>query len=245
MNNRLREMDQLKKDFVANVSHELRTPISTILGYTELLLDPAYDGETSVILERIVDGGRNVSELMVSLVEFSRTETGTMSLSLKEVSMRELFDTLEIMTLRLVKGRPIRFRWQIDPAVASIKTDPKKLQQILMHLLTNAVKFTQKGEIALEVKPYGDSAGEIVEIAVSDTGIGINKGDQEIIFDQFRQLDGSSTRQYGGTGLGLTLCKKLAQSLGGRIEVQSELGYGSTFSLILPAKGYQELQSAA
>ncbi len=245
MNNRLREMDQQKKHFVANVSHELRTPISTILGYTELLLDPAYDGETRVILERIVDGGQNVSELMDSLLEFSRTETGTMSLSLREVSMRELFDTLETMTLRLVKGRPIRFRWQIDPAVAAMNTDPKKLQQILMHLLTNAVKFTEKGEIALEVKPYGASADDIVEIAVSDTGVGINKGDQEIIFDEFRQLDGSSTRQYGGTGLGLSLCKKLAQSLGGRIDVQSKLGIGSTFSLILPANGSQELQSAA
>jgi signal transduction histidine kinase len=244
MNSRLRDMDQQKKHFVANVSHELRTPISTILGYTELLLDPAFVGETRISLERIVNGGRTVSELMDRLLEFSRTEIGTMSLSFKEVNIREIVETLEIMTLRLVKGRPIGFRWQIDPSIAAVKTDPKKLQQILMHLLTNSVKFTQKGEISIDVKPYGDKAGEFVEIAVSDTGIGINKEDQEIIFDEFRQLDGSSTRQYGGTGLGLSLCKKLAQSLGGRIEVQSELGIGSTFSLILPGNGSQNLHSA-
>ena len=236
MNKELIDMAQQKKQFVANISHELRTPISTILGYTELLLDPAFKGESGIILERIVNGGRSVSELMDSLLEFSRTESGTMSLRLEEVDVRELFGTLETMTVRLIKGYPIRMRWQIDPSLAAIKTDPKKLQQILIHLLTNAVKFTERGEIALEIKPYGEKCYDFVEISVSDTGIGISKCDQEIIFEEFRQLDGSSTRKFGGTGLGLSLCKKLAQSLGGRIEVQSEVGHGSTFSLILPVK---------
>jgi len=236
MNKELIGMDQQKKQFVANISHELRTPISTILGYTELLLDPAFNGESGIILERIVNGGRSVSELMDSLLEFSRTESGTMSLRLEEVDVRELFGTLETMTVRLIKGYPIRMRWQIDPSLAAIKTDPKKLQQILIHLLTNAVKFTERGEIALEIKYYGEKRYDFVEISVSDTGIGISKCDQEVIFEEFRQLDGSSTRKFGGTGLGLSLCKKLAQSLGGRIEVQSEVGHGSTFSLILPVK---------
>ncbi len=236
MNKELIDMAQQKKQFVSNISHELRTPISTILGYTELLLDPAFKGESGIILERIVNGGRSVSELMDSLLEFSRTESGTMSLRLEEVDVRELFGTLETMTVRLIKGYPIRMRWQIDPSLAAIKTDPKKLQQILIHLLTNAVKFTERGEIALEIKPYGEKCYDFVEISVSDTGIGISKCDQEIIFEEFRQLDGSSTRKFGGTGLGLSLCKKLAQSLGGRIEVQSEVGHGSTFSLILPVK---------
>jgi signal transduction histidine kinase len=237
MNKRLIGMDQQKKQFVANISHELRTPISTILGYTELLLDPAFKGESRNILERIVNGGRSVSGLMDSLLEFSRTESGTMSLTLEQVDIRELLGTLETMTGRLVRGSPIVLRWQIDPSLSPIKTDPKKLQQILIHLLTNAVKFTERGEIALEIKPHGEKGGDFVEISVSDTGIGISKCDQEIIFEEFRQLDGSSTRKFGGTGLGLSLCKKLAQSVGGRIEVQSEVGHGSTFSLILPVKG--------
>jgi signal transduction histidine kinase len=244
MNKRLIGMDQQKKQFVANISHELRTPISTILGYTELLLDPEFNGESRIILERIVNGGRSVSGLMDSLLEFSRTESGTMSLSLEEVDIRELFGTLETMTGRLVRGSSIRLRWQIDPSLAAIKTDPKKLQQIMIHLLTNAVKFTESGEIALEIKPHEEKGGNFVEISVSDTGIGISKCDQEIIFEEFRQLDGSSTRKFGGTGLGLSLCKKLAQSVGGRIEVQSEVGHGSTFSLILPVKGSLESPAA-
>ncbi|MFQ5815927.1 MAG: ATP-binding protein [Candidatus Hydrothermarchaeaceae archaeon] len=244
MNKKLIGMDQQQKQFVANISHELRTPISTILGYTELLLDPEFNGERRIILERIVNGGRSVSGLMDSLLEFSRMESGTLSLGLEEVGVRELFGTLETMTVRLVKGSPIRLRWQIDPSISAIKTDPKKLQQILIHLLTNSVKFTERGEIALEVKPYWDNGYDFVEISVSDTGIGISKCDQEIIFEEFRQLDGSSTRKFGGTGLGLSLCKKLAQSLGGRIEVQSEVGHGSTFSLILPVKGSLESPAA-
>lgn len=115
-----------------------------------------------------------------------------------------------------------------------IYTDPKRLQQILMHLLTNAVKFTDQGEIAVEVRthPWGDQSG--VEISVSDTGIGIGEENRDIIFEEFRQLDGSSTRRYGGTGLGLNLCRKLAEGLGGKIKVESSVGQGSTFSLILP-----------
>ena len=106
------------------------------------------------------------------------------------------------------------------------------------------MKFTERGEIALEIKPHGGKGRDFIEISVSDTGIGISKCDQEIIFEEFRQLDGSSTRKFGGTGLGLSLCKKLAQSLDGRIEVQSEVGHGSTFSLILPVKGSLESPAA-
>jgi two-component system chemotaxis sensor kinase CheA len=108
-----------------------------------------------------------------------------------------------------------------------------------MHLLTNALKFTERGEIALEFRVHSEGEHEFVEFSVSDTGIGIGQRDQEIVFEEFRQLDGSSTRQYGGTGLGLSLCQKLAQSLGGRIQVESEVGQGSTFSLILPLQRSQ------
>ena len=167
-----------------------------------------------------------------------------MSLSLEEVDVRELLGTLVTMTGRLVKGSPIRLRWQIDSSITAIKTEPKKLQQILIHLLTTAVKFTERGEIALKIKPHGEKGRDFIEISVSDTGIGISKCDQEIIFEECRQLDGSSTRKFGGTGLGLSLCKKLAQSLDGRIEVQSEVGHGSTFSLILPVKGSLESPAA-
>ncbi|MCH8055630.1 MAG: hypothetical protein IH857_05700 [Deltaproteobacteria bacterium] len=237
MNKRLIESDKLKKQFVANISHELRTPISTILGYAEVLLDPGFPGDARVILERVVTNGQDLSQLIDSLLDFSRVETGAVEARLRMVKVRELFQLLEMMAQRVIKKRPIRFRVHIGSQMDVIETDPKKLQQLLMHLLTNALKFTERGEIVLEIKPVFERGDPLVEISVSDTGIGINEQDQEIIFEEFRQLDGSSTRRYGGTGLGLGLCKKLAQSLGGRIEVESEIGRGSKFSLILPPRG--------
>lgn len=236
MNNRLIEVDQLKKQFVANISHELRTPISTILGYSEVLQGRAFAGDARTILERMVTSSQDLSHLMDSLLDFSRMETGTLTTSLQEVNLQEVLQSLEIMTRRLIKERPIRFRIQIESPLYVLETDPKKLQQILMHLLTNALKFTETGEIALEVRTIAGRGDAFVEMSVSDTGIGISQRDQEVIFEEFRQVDGSSTRKYGGTGLGLSLCKKLAQSLGGRIEVESEIGQGSTFSLILPLR---------
>ena len=236
LNKRLIEVDRQKKQFVANISHELRTPISTILGYSEVLLDASFGGDARAVLERVVTNGQELSQLMDSLLDFSRVETGSTTVDVQQVNIREMLHSLEIMATRLIKGRPIRIRIEIEPLVEVIETDPKKLQQILMQLLTNAVKFTERGEIALEMKSCSDPEQAFVEISVSDTGIGISKQDQEVIFEEFRQLDGSSTRQYGGTGLGLGLCKKLVQSLGGRIEVESQIGQGSVFNLVLPAR---------
>ncbi|MBI3000017.1 MAG: GAF domain-containing sensor histidine kinase [Deltaproteobacteria bacterium] len=234
MNQRLVEADRLKKEFVANISHELRTPISAILGYTEVLLDPGFRGDVNPILERLVSSGQNLSQLMDSLLDFSRMEAGTLSMTLQEVNLREILQSLEIMTRRLIKERPIRFRVQVDTPTAQIETDAQKLQQILMHLLTNALKFTERGEIELRVRGVTEADATFLEISVADTGIGIRERDQELVFEDFRQLDGSSTRRYGGTGLGLSLCRRLAQSLGGKITLDSEVGKGSVFSLMLP-----------
>lgn len=234
MNQRLVDADRLKKEFVANISHELRTPISAILGYTEVLLDPGLREDVHPILERLVSSGQNLSELMDSLLDFSRMEAGTLTMTLQEVNLREILQSLEIMTRRLIKERPIRFRFQVDAPAETIETDAKKLQQILMHLLTNALKFTERGEISLQVRGVTEVEATFLEISVMDTGIGISKQDQELIFEDFRQIDGSSTRKYGGTGLGLSLCRRLAQSLGGKITLDSAVGKGSVFSLMLP-----------
>jgi len=243
LNRKLVEGDRQKKQFVANISHELRTPISTILGYSEVLLDASFTGDKRAILERVVTNGQELSQLMDSLLDFSRIEAGSTEATLQEVRIGEVLGSLETMTKRLIKGRPIQFRVHIEPLLEVIETDAKKLQQILMQLLTNALKFTEKGEIALKMKSCLEKDAPFVEISVSDTGIGISKRDQDLIFEEFRQLDGSSTRQYGGTGLGLSLCKRMAQSLGGKIAVESEPGQGSVFSLMLPIRRY-ELQVA-
>jgi signal transduction histidine kinase len=234
MNKRLIDTDRLKKQFVANICHELRTPISTILGYTEVLLDPTFAGDRRVILDRVVTNGRDLFQLMDSLMNFSRLEADTMPTNLKAIDIREIAQSVGLMAERLIKKRPVKFRLDIAPSVGIIDSDPSKLQQILMQLLTNAIKFTERGEIALTVRTVLAEGTSLVEIVVSDTGVGIDKRNQGIIFEEFRQLDGSSTRQYGGVGVGLSLCKKLAESLGGKIQVESEVGKGSRFSLLLP-----------
>ncbi len=231
---RLVENDRWKKQFVANVCHELRTPVSAIIGYSEVLLDPNFRGDRRFFLERLVSSGQGLSQLMDNLMNFSRIEVGGFLTQLETIKLKEILTALEMMSRRIIRERPIAFRVTLDPDIDSLRTDPKKLQQILVNLLTNAVKFTRQGSIDVTVRAKAADDDGFFEIAVADTGIGIKKEDLEIIFEDFRQLDGSSTRQYGGTGVGLGVCRKLAESLGGKIQVQSEVGVGSIFSLLLP-----------
>jgi signal transduction histidine kinase len=235
---RLIEMDRVKKQFVANICHELRTPVSTIIGYAEvLLLDPHLRGEARTVLDRLVNNGQELADLMDNLMNFSRMETETSTAQFEVVKLKEILLGLEMMTQRLIRERPIQFGVTMESTIETIESDAQKLQQILVQLLTNALKFTERGRIDLTIQLVNEGVEDFVRITVADTGIGIKKEDQEIIFEDFRQLDGSSSRNYGGTGLGLGLCKKLAAALGGTIQVSSEVGVGSVFSLLLPVKG--------
>ena len=235
-NRKLIEMDRRKKDFVANICHELRTPISTIIGFAEVLRDPNSKADPRDILNRLVNNGQELSDLMDNLMNFSRMESDAGSAQFELVKLREILAALEMMTQRLIRERPIEFGIHIEAPVETIESDGQKLQQILVQLLTNALKFTEKGRIELSIRTRTHDSEQYLEIAVADTGIGIRHEDQKVIFEDFRQLDGSSTRQYGGTGLGLGLCRKLAAALGGEIRVASELGVGSVFSLLLPIR---------
>jgi signal transduction histidine kinase len=232
---RLIDEDRVKKDFVANVCHELRTPLSTIIGYGEILLDDKnLGGRTREMLERMVNNGQDLSGLMDGLLNFSRMKGDSVPNRLEHVNVRDVVAGVGIMTQRLIRGRPIQFRLNIESAVETIQSDPRKLQEILVQLLTNALKFTERGEVELKLRSGFDGENDFLEIAVADTGIGIDKRDQELIFEGFRQLERSSTRRYGGTGVGLSLCRQLAEALGGKITVRSEIGAGSVFSFILP-----------
>jgi signal transduction histidine kinase len=233
-NKKLLEMDRVKKHFVANICHELRTPVSTIIGYSEVLLDPDFSGDARDMLKRLVNNGQELAQLMDNLLNFSRMEADTAYTQFEVVKLREILTALEMMTQRLIRERPIEFRINMESSIETIESDGQKLQQILVQLLTNAVKFTEKGRIEVNVRTVPDEQGQSVEIAVADTGIGIDQQNYELIFEDFRQLDGSSTRQYGGTGVGLGLCQRLARALGGKISVTSELGIGSVFKLLLP-----------
>ncbi|HEU4340284.1 MAG TPA: ATP-binding protein [Candidatus Binatia bacterium] len=236
VNKKLLEMDRVKKQFVANICHELRTPVSTIIGYGEVLRDPSFTGDARDILDRMVANGQELASLMDNLMNFSRLEADTSYAQFEVVRLREILAGLEMMTQRLIRERPIQFGINLESPIETIESDAQKLQQILVQLLTNALKFTEKGKIELNVRFSHQGVDKFLEIAVADTGIGIKREDQDVIFEDFRQLDGSSSRQYGGTGLGLGLCKKLAAALGGRIQVSSEPGVGSVFSLLLPVK---------
>ena len=235
-NRKLIEMDRVKKDFVANICHELRTPVSTIIGFSEVLRDMGVNGGGREILDRLVNNGQELAHLMDNLMNYSRMETDSSSAQVEIVKLKEILGGLETMTQRLIRQRPIQFGIHMEPAIETIESDRQKLQQILLELVTNALKFTEKGKIELRIRRLENCTGEILEIAIADTGIGIRREDQEVIFEDFRQLDGSSTRQYGGTGVGLGLCRKLAAALGGELHLSSELGVGSVFSLRLPLK---------
>ena len=232
--NKLLEMDRIKKNFVANICHELRTPVSTIIGYSEVLLDPSFQGNGRAILERLVNNGQELSELMDNLMNYTRIEADSAAAQFELVKLKEILNGVEMMTQRLIRQRPIRFGVNLETDIDVIESDGQKVQQILVQLLTNALKFTEKGIIEVRIRTVEHANSPFLEIAVADTGIGIKKEDQDLIFEDFRQLDGSASRHYGGTGLGLSLCKKLAAALGGDIRVDSEYGVGSVFSLLLP-----------
>ena len=236
-NQRLLQMDRVKKDFVANICHELRTPVSTIIGFSEVLRDPNFAGDRSELLSRLVNNGQELSDLMDNLMNFTRIEANGASAQFEIVKLKEILAGLQMMTRRLIRERPIEFDMRVESTIDTIESDGQKLQQILMHLLTNALKFTQKGRIELSIQQRREADRDLLEIAVADTGIGIKREDQDVIFDDFRQLEGSLTRHYGGTGLGLGLCKRLAAALGGELRVTSEIGVGSVFSLLLPLRG--------
>jgi signal transduction histidine kinase len=239
INRRLLEMDRIKKDFVANICHELRTPVSTIIGFSEILKEHTFNAGAKDVLHRLINNSQELTNLMDNLMNFSRMEADGSTAQFEIVKLTEILAALEMMTRRLIRERPIQFGIQLESAVETIESDGQKLQQILIQLVTNALKFTERGRIQLIIRKCQEAGQEMLEISVADTGIGIKREDQAVIFDDFRQVEPSSTRHYGGTGVGLGLCKKLAAALGGEMRVSSEYGVGSVFSLLLPLRGLE------
>jgi signal transduction histidine kinase len=222
-----------KSEFLANTSHELRTPLNAILGYTELVLDDIY-GEVPEkireVLERVQSNGRHLLGLINDVLDLSKIEAGQLELSVGEYSMREVVQTVTAATEALVAEKGLNFNTAIADDLPIGEGDERRITQVLLNLVGNAIKFTEAGEITIGA---GTSDG-VFQIAVSDTGPGIAPEDQQVVFDEFRQLDSSSTRTKGGTGLGLAISKRIVELHGGRIWVESELGKGSTFRFTLP-----------
>ena len=231
----LDESNRLKSEFLANVSHELRTPLNSILGFAELLRDSAKsDVKVSRYLQNIMSSGRSLLDLINDLLDLAKIEAGKMEVRSEQLSLSDLFEGLSSILRPLMEPKGLTIAVQINNDVPLMQTDAAKLQQILYNFLSNAIKFSPAGgQIELGASRQGESQ---VRIAVTDHGPGVAQDKQHMIFDKFRQIDGSHTRQYSGSGLGLSISRDLTRLLGGTIGVQSEAGLGATFWVVLPIR---------
>jgi CheY-like chemotaxis protein/CHASE3 domain sensor protein len=231
----LERANQYKSEFLANMSHELRTPLNSSLILAKLLADNK-DGnltpEQVKFARTIYSAGDDLLTLINDILDLSKIEAGQVDVSAESVALPALLDTIVKGFQPVADEKGLRLDLIVEQGVpASIETDPQRLGQILKNLLSNALKFTDRGEVSLRVFPQ---PGALVSFAVRDTGIGIPAYQQDVIFEAFRQADGSTHRKYGGTGLGLSISRDLARLLGGDIQVQSAAQMGSTFTLTLP-----------
>ncbi|HEX2642333.1 MAG TPA: ATP-binding protein [Thermoanaerobaculia bacterium] len=233
----LEQASAAKSQFLANVSHELRTPLNAILGYTHLLLE-GVSGELTrpqrEKLTRVDSNSRHLLAIINDLLDIARIESGKMPIQVERLHLPVLIDEVMAEVEPLITGTSLQVtRTQVDE-VPEIRTDRQKVKQIVLNLLSNALKFTPQGSVAVHLE-Y-DDAGEQISLAVTDTGIGISEENQKTIFEAFGQADSSYAKRQNGTGLGLSICRRLANILGGRITLVSQLGAGSTFTLYLPTR---------
>jgi signal transduction histidine kinase len=227
---------RLKSEFLASMSHELRTPINALLGYTSLMRDRIYGDITkrqAEALDRMFAASQHLLELVNDVLDLAKIEAGKMPVHLEQVDVAALIQELSATVEPMVRQKELEYRVELAPDLPVLETDRTKVKQILLNLLSNAVKFTHEGEIRVAARLV-DGGG--VEVEVGDTGIGIEPASLDSIFDDFRQVDQSSTRECGGTGLGLSITRKLLDLLGGSVRVESELGRGSVFTVTLPPR---------
>jgi PAS domain S-box-containing protein len=229
------EANQAKTRFLANMSHELRTPLNAILGYAELMLDSLY-GELSDkmrgVLERLQSNGRHLLRLINDVLDLSKIEAGQLTLSLDDYSLSDLVHGIVPAVEPLAAEKRLTFKAEVAPGLPTGRGDGRRLSQVLLNLVGNAIKFTDKGEVAIRATATNGA----FTLAVCDTGPGIAAADQAKIFREFEQADDSSTRKKGGTGLGLSIAKRIIEMHGGRLWVESEPGKGSTFYFRLPVR---------
>ncbi|MBF0344685.1 MAG: response regulator [Nitrospirae bacterium] len=227
------EANRAKSAFLANMSHEIRTPMNAIIGMTELSMDLSVDKRQQEYLSIVKESANSLLKVVNEILDISKIEAGRLEIENVNFYIERLMKSSTDMFVLKAAKKGLNFHYLINPDVPyMLKGDPTRLKQVLINLLGNAFKFTEEGEIAVEVQRYGDrTGGNSVELlfSVKDTGVGISPDKKEKIFQSFSQADSSTTRKYGGTGLGLNISMKLVRLMGGNIWVKSELGRGSIF----------------
>jgi signal transduction histidine kinase len=229
----LEEASQHKSQFLANMSHELRTPLNAILGYTELMADGAY-GQPSEkmvgILQRLEANGRHLLGLINDVLDLSKIEAGQLVLELSDYSVEDIAQTVRSTLEPLAADKKLAFKMEMASKLPTGRGDGRRLTQVLINLVGNAIKFTDAGEVAIKAEANNGS----FHVSVRDTGPGISAADQAKLFQEFQQADNAITRKKGGTGLGLAISKRIVEMHGGKIWVESQPGQGSTFAFSLP-----------
>ena len=228
--------NRAKSDFLANMSHELRTPLNAIIGYSELLQEEAADRKDDALIDdltKVRNAGRHLLGLISNILDLSKVEAGKMEIDLQKANLGEILAEVDDTMRPLFAGKNIDFAVVNTATVEAFTTDPQKLRQALLNLLGNAAKFTRNGEVQLQIiqEPTG-----WLNFLISDTGIGMNPDQLSNIFAPFTQADVEVSAKYGGTGLGLAITKGFVHLLGGQLDVESEPGRGSTFTIRLPIK---------
>jgi PAS domain S-box-containing protein len=233
----LEQASALKSQFLANMSHEFRTPLNAILGYTHMLLNgvsgPVSEPQRKS-LTRIDSNSQHLLALINDILDITRIEAGRMPLNMSTFKIQALVEEVMSELEPIIKRSNLSVRATMPRTLPQLRSDRQKVKQIVLNLLSNALKFTPAGSVRISAD-Y-DAKDRVIGIAVADTGVGIATDDRVKVFEDFRQLDSSPARGYGGTGLGLSICRRLSQMLGGTIDLESEVDKGSTFTLRLPAR---------
>lgn len=230
-----RRASRAKSEFLANMSHELRTPLNSVIGFANLLLKNKSGNlhpDDLTRLERIKANGFHLLTLVNDVLDLSRVEAGRMPLLLSDIGLDILvLETISEMESRISEKKEIRLLTDLPPRLAAFRTDERKFKQVLINLMNNALKFTEQGSITIGVSADPLTARPI-QLEVRDTGIGIPPEKREVIFEAFQQADNTTARQFGGSGLGLTISAALLKLMGHRLELDSDVGRGSTFRVV-------------